>query len=86
MLDPVILPVQTQSQSLSTNSKHLAAARSRTTKNADLGLFDPGKLSSTLDKLYVWEKKLHKIVQVNLYRIVSSIHQRFFLSYLLVDF
>ncbi|KAG6500426.1 protein ROLLING AND ERECT LEAF 2-like [Zingiber officinale] len=64
MLDPVILPIQTQSQSSSTNSKHLTAARSRTTKNANLeGDFDPGKLSSTLDKLYVWEKKLHKIVQ-----------------------
>ncbi|XP_074588785.1 uncharacterized protein LOC141844684 [Curcuma longa] len=63
MLVPIIVSVRTQSQPLSTNSQHLTAARSLTTKSPDLGDFDPGKLSSTLEKLYVWEKRLHKIIQ-----------------------
>lgn len=76
MLVPIIVSVRTQSQPLSTNSQHLTAARSLTTKSPDLGDFDPGKLSSTLEKLYVWEKRLHKIIQVNLYYTYGEVRAR----------
>lgn len=69
ILDPVVPPVRPSSQPSFTSSQH-PASRSLKVKKADRAAWgnmdiDPGKLSSTLEKLYIWEKKLHKNVKVN---------------------
>ncbi|WOL03584.1 hypothetical protein Cni_G12304 [Canna indica] len=67
ILNPVILPVRTTSRPSSTNTQHLTAssvkvkqANHAVCENMDI---DTRKLSSTLEKLYIWEKRLHKIVE-----------------------
>ncbi|CAD5182868.1 unnamed protein product [Musa acuminata subsp. malaccensis] len=67
ILDPAVPPVRPSSQPSFTSSQH-PASRSLKVKKADRAAWgnmdiDPGKLSSTLEKLYIWEKKLHKNVK-----------------------